>query len=190
MQTVIYEVLEGLIRLLTPILLHTMEEAWKELPTKTSYVQLEDLPQIEDVSKERELISEWDVFFNIESGVAKALEEAKNWKDDPIKKSFEAHVVLYVDKETKDKLNELSDHLEQLLIVSSVEIKEYNEKSTDALDCDGYAVEVIKAEGDVCERCRAVRPEVGSIEGASNLCHRCHDIVQEHFPQYFEEQED
>lgn len=190
MQTVIYTVTEGLIRLLTPILLHTMEEAWKELPGKTSFVQLEDLPQFEDVSKDLETIAEWDVFFNIETGVAKALEEAKNWEENPIKKSFEAHVVLYADQETQNQLNALSNHLEQLLIVSSVEMKEYQDKSAQAHDFEGYAVEVIKAEGQVCERCRAVRPEVASIDGAENLCHRCHDIVQEHFPHYFEEKED
>ena len=133
MQTVIYTVLEGLIPLLSPILLHTMEEAWKELPGAEGFVQLQDLPKFEDVSQDKETVKEWDVFFKVESAVAKGLENAKNDEEHPIKKSFEAKATVYTDQETIDQLNDLSDHLDQLLIVSGLELKLADEANESVL---------------------------------------------------------
>ncbi|XJS09931.1 isoleucine--tRNA ligase [Aerococcaceae bacterium WGS1372] len=184
MQTVIYTILEGFIPLMTPILLHTMEEAWKELPGATSYVQLQDLPAFEDVSRDKETVAEWKVFFNVQSAVAKALEQAKNNEEHPIKKSFEASVTVYTDQDMIDQLNHLSNHLDQLLIVSELELKLLDEKDDLLTDYDGISVKVQPTHGHVCDRCRAVRPEVGTIEGAEELCQRCYDIVESEFPEY------
>lgn len=187
MQTVIYAILEGFIPLMTPILLHTMEEAWKELPGATSFVQLQDLPQFEDVSKDKETVAEWNTFFNVQSAIAKALEQAKNDEEHPIKKSFEASVTLYTDQATIDQLNDLSDHLDQLLIVSALDLQLAEQADGSVTDYDGYGVKVQPAHGHTCDRCRAVRPEVGSIEGAEELCQRCYNIVEATFPEYFNE---
>ncbi|MBZ6526675.1 isoleucine--tRNA ligase [Aerococcaceae bacterium DSM 111021] len=187
MQTVIYTILEGLIPLMSPILLHTMEEAWRELPGVTSFVQLQDMPGFEDVAKDKETIKEWDVFFNVESAVAKGLEQAKNNEEHPIKKSFEAKVTVYTDQDTINQLNALSDHLDQLLIVSAIDLKLTDEANDSAVDYDGYGIKVEPAQGHTCDRCRAVRPEVGTIEEAPELCHRCHTIVEANFPEYFAE---
>ncbi|UUX34013.1 isoleucine--tRNA ligase [Fundicoccus culcitae] len=184
MQTVIYEVLHGLIRLLTPILLHTMEEAWAELPGVEGYVQLQDVPKFEDVTADKELIAQWDDFFKLRQGVHKALEEAKNKAEDPIKKSFEASVEVYLDAAKQEQISGLSDHLDQLMIVSHFAMHDISEAPEDAMTFDNFAVKVSRAQGHVCERCRAVKPEVGTIEEAPELCHRCFTIVKENFPEY------
>ena len=186
MQTVIYEVLHKLIRLLTPILVHTMEEAWKELPgVWEEFVQLTDMPVVENMPAEQLIVDEWAPFFEMQEGVHKALEEAKNWQEDPIKKSFEAHVTVYADQAFINKLNALSDDLAQLLIVSKLDLLPLEDADAEALDFEAYKVTVSRAEGHICERCRAVRPEVGTIEKAPNMCQRCFDIVEEHYPEYF-----
>jgi len=41
----------------------------------------------------------------------------------------------------------------------------------------GVAVLPTPAEGQRCERCWQVLPEVGSAKGAADLCHRCDDAV-------------
>lgn len=187
MQTVIYEILHGLIRLLTPILVHTMEEAWKELPATEGFVQTQEFPSYDHLEVEAKIVEEWQPFFTVRTGVQKALEEAKNWPEDPIKKSFEAAVDLYVSQETADQLNALTDNLAQLLIVSQVRIFTDKEVPESALAFDGYAVEIEPAEGHTCERCRAVRPEVGSIEAAPELCARCFRIIEKDYPEYLEE---
>lgn len=187
MQTVMYLILKDLIPLLTPILVHTMEEAWKVFPGAEGYVQLAEMPQAYDRPEDQAIIEEWQVFFQAQSAVRKALEIAKNAEVNPIKKSFEARVDLYADKDMIEVLNNLSDRLDQLLIVSQFKLLALDQAPESALDIDGLKVEVSPAQGQVCDRCRAVRPEVGSIEGAEELCHRCHHILQEHFPQYFEQ---
>lgn len=189
MQTVIHQVLKDLVVMLAPILLHTMEETWKYLPNTESYVQLQDMPVYEDVTEDEKTIEEWTTFFKVQSGVAKALEEAKNAEEDPIKKSFEAKVTLYADQELVDKLQSYSDDVASLFIVSQLEYRNLDEKPVEALEFDGYAVSVTRADGHICDRCRAVRPEVGTIEGAPELCHRCYDIVEADYPEYFENKE-
>lgn len=186
MQTVIYEILKGLLPLLTPILLHTMEEAWKELPGVSGFVQLQDMPEVGDLSEAKEIIEQWAPFFEVQSGVRKALEEAKNMDENPIKKSFEAAVTVYASDDLQTTLSRLSERLDQLLIVSHFVFKPLEEASDTALDFDGFKVEVSHAQGEVCQRCRAIRPEVGSYEHAPELCTRCYDIVSENFPEYFE----
>lgn len=185
MQTVMYRILKDLLRLLTPILVHTMEEAWQNLPGVEGFIQLQDMPEKKDVQEEQALLDQWQVFFDVQSVVHKGLEEAKKQATDPIKKSFEAKVTVYAPEETRQALEALSDRLDQLYIVSQFELKDVSEAPEASLEIDGMQVLVEKAPGHVCDRCRAVRPEVGTIEGAPELCHRCHDIVSEHFPEYF-----
>ena len=189
MQTVMYRILKDLIRLLTPILVHTMEEAWEVLPGTNDFVQLAEMPEKYDVTNDFETVESWDVFFELQSSVRKALEIAKNQEIDPIKKSFEARVKVYADSERYDRLSKLTDNLDQLLIVSQFELLTEEEATPSASQYDQFKVEVDRAQGEVCERCRAVRPEVGTIEGAPNLCHRCHEIVKNHFVEYFNQPE-
>lgn len=189
MQTVIYTMLKGMLPLLTPILVHTMEEAWKELPAVDGYVQLADIEKVTFSQEDAQTIEEWQVFFEVRQGILKALEEAKNAETDPIKKSFEASVTLFVNSDVQAKLAALSDRLDQLLIVSKFEMKERSQAPVAALDFDTYAVLVERAPGQVCERCRAVKEDVGTIAEAPTLCRRCYDIVKEHYPAYFAEVE-
>ena len=189
MQTVIYAILRDLIPLLTPILLHTMEEAWSVLPGVEGYVQLADMPKATDVTEEKATVAQWQQFFEVKDVVNKALEEAKNNETQPIKKSFEASVTLYAPTEAQAALNALSDQLEQLLIVSKFEMKDNSEVPTDALTVNEFSVVVDPAPGHVCDRCRAVKEEVGAIEAAPELCSRCYEIVAANFPEYFTQED-
>lgn len=188
MQTVIYTILRDLIPLLTPILLHTMEEAWKELPGVEGYVQLAEMPKASNVTEDLQTLSKWSKFFDVRDAVNKALEEAKSNVEHPIKKSFEASVTIYVTEDVQAELRALSDHLDQLLIVSKFEM-EASTAPANALIVDDIAVLVQPAPGHICDRCRAVKEEVGTIENAPELCSRCYNIVSENFPEYFEEKE-
>lgn len=186
MQTVIYDILSGLIPLLTPILLHTMEEAWRELPGVEGYVQLQDMPKVSDIEKDQALIQAWAPFFDLKEGINKVLEEAKNSEEDPIKKSFEAAVTVYADQDLIDTWTKLSDDLAQLMIVSKLSFQPLAAAPEAASNFENFKVLVSHAPGHVCQRCRAKRQEVGSIQEAQDLCQRCYDIVSEHFPTYFE----
>lgn len=186
MQTVIYQVLRDLLPLLTPVLVHTMEEAWKELPGVEGFIQLAEFPTAKPSDSYEATVAQWEVFFHVRQGVQKALEEAKNAIEEPIKKSFEAAVTVYVTETMQAQLSELSGQLDQLMIVSQLEVTTEVAPS-DALVFDDFAVSVKRAVGHVCERCRAVRPEVGTIEGALTLCQRCEAIVRVNFSEFFEQ---
>ncbi|MDO4432502.1 MAG: isoleucine--tRNA ligase [Aerococcaceae bacterium] len=185
MQTVIYTILKGMLPLLTPILVHTMEEAWKELPQTDSFIQLTDIEKVAFTAEDEAVIKEWEPFFKVRQGVLKALEEAKNQETDPIKKSFEAAVTLYTDEALKGQLQALSAELEQLFIVSQCEFQAQEAADDKALSFGEYAVTISRAKGQVCERCRAVKQDVGTIAEAPQLCQRCYQIVKEHYPAYF-----
>ena len=78
----------------------------------------------------------------------------------------------------------LNSNLAQLLIVSNLEIAESIEDApSHAIHSESVAVVVEHAHGETCERCRAIKEDVGSNENAPTLCARCAAIVEEHFPE-------
>ena len=80
----------------------------------------------------------------------------------------------------KEFLTNFDGNLAQLLIVSQLEIKE-GEAPKVAHQFEDLAVLVEKAEGQVCDRCRAVKEDVGSHEALPTLCDRCREIVEKEF---------
>ena len=112
----------------------------------------------------------------------KASEEARNEK--LIGKNFEAKVTLYPSNEVRALLDSLNTNVAQLFIVSELEVaQEGVEAPANAVEGEGVKVVVEHAKGETCERCRAVKIEVGTLEDAPTLCHRCAAIVREHFPE-------
>ena len=186
MQTVIYQILHDLLILVTPILVHTAEEAWKSLNGVDGFIQLQDMPDVEDLAGSQAVIDQWQTFFKVRVGINKALEEAKNAPQDPIKKSFEASVILYLDADDRAALAPFADKLGQYLTVSQLKVEDLDQAPAEALDFETYQVQVHHAEGAICQRCRAVRPEVGRLDQAPDLCQRCYEIVNEEYPEYFQ----
>ena len=182
MQTVIYDVLVRLTKLLTPILVHTCEEVWQYLKEPEAFAQLADFPEPVHVAQAPEILARWAQFHAVRDVVLKALEEARNAK--VIGKSFEAHVTLYPSQEVADLLAQLEANVAQLFIVSQLTVMPVgSEVPTTALVGDGVAVTVAPAVGQTCERCRAIQPEVGTLPEAPTLCARCAAIVAEQFPE-------
>jgi len=181
MQTVFYEVLVKLSKLLTPIIPHTTEEIWSYLKEEEEYVQWAELPEAEAHADQQELLADWSNFLDVRDDVLKALEVARNEKI--IGKSFEAHLTLFVNDETKALFGKLNANLEQLFIVSHITIKDAAEVIAEALAFENSAVFVEHALGETCERCRAIKEEVGTIEDAETLCERCAAIVRSDFPE-------
>ena len=171
-QTVLYENLYALIRLMAPILPYTSEEVYKLLPgTKEESVHLETFPEIVTYKDEEDILELWSIFFNIKDDVYKALEEARNEKI--IGKSLEAKVYLHLREEDKETLTPILPNLKQLLIVSDVVM------STNDLNKYDYCeVEVSKFNGVRCERCWNYFDE---LDITDNICPRCHEVVNEKY---------
>ena len=160
-QTVFYEILVSLIKLLTPILPHTMSEAYDNLAYKEAEdVYLTDMPQ-EETNLDIDLEKQFDKFMEYRDIVLKALEEARANKI--IGKSFNAKLTITLDDEAKKIFMPIEEDAKQLLIVSQLEFKEGNK----------FDVLVEPATGCTCARCWMIVPVCNEDE----LCPRCASII-------------
>ena len=184
MQTVIYDAAVKLAKILTPILPHTMEEIWGFLKEDEDYVQLANMPKVENYANRDELLENWAKFMKLRDDVLKALEDARNKK--LIGKSFEAAVTIYPDKETKAMLDELDADFREILIVSKLTISD-DPAPADAEQLANAAVVVKHADGEVCPRCRMIRTDIGADSKLPVLCGRCAEIVEANYPEAVQE---
>ncbi|NYS32400.1 isoleucine--tRNA ligase [Streptococcus danieliae] len=183
MQTVFYDILVKLTKLLTPILPHTAEEIWSYLEfEEADFVQLTDFPEVESFANGEQLLKEWKTFFSFRSHAQKALEEARAGK--VIGKSLEAELLVYASPELLAELEALETNLAQLLIVSKLSLAS-EPAPAEALSFEDLALVVKPAEGQVCQRCRRVDPSVGTNNNPNldMVCDHCASILEANFPE-------
>ena len=179
-QTVIYNVLNAIVKIVAPILSFTSEEAWQFIRHTAGEdgrsVFFNDFPKAQGLSAPAEFTAKWDKIIAVRNDVQKALELARAEKK--IGASLEAVVTVYADADEKAFLDTVPD-LAQLFIVSGVKI------SCDAAPADavagenaGVSVLVAKAEGEKCQRCWAYTGDVGYDEKHPTLCKRCASIIE------------
>ncbi|OKO85900.1 Isoleucyl-tRNA synthetase [Geobacillus proteiniphilus] len=79
MQTVLYETVVALAKLIAPILPHTADEVWEHIPNRrenVESVQLTDMPEPIAIDGEEALLAKWDAFMDVRDDILKALENA------------------------------------------------------------------------------------------------------------------
>lgn len=184
MQTVFYDILVALTKLMNPIIPFTSEEIWGYLKEDEEYAYLSDMPAVQHFDDEEELMDVWQAFMDFRDEVLKALEEARNEK--LIGKSFEAAVTVYPSEPVKMMLDAVNANIAQILIVSDFTISSESAPEA-AMKFDDCAILVEHAHGETCERCRAIKEDVGSHKDLPTLCDRCATIVEEVYPQAVEE---
>lgn len=180
-QTVLYETLLALVKLTAPILPHTADEVWSHIDwVKEESVQLVDMPESKHISDAAALQDKWDRFMTLRNDVLKALEVARNEK--VIGKSLTAAIKLYPTNETKELLQSVKEDLKQLFIVSGFSIAgSYEEAPEGAQDFGQAKIVIEKADGETCERCWIVTPDVGENKNHPTLCPRCASIVETYY---------
>lgn len=182
MQTVFYDILVGMTKLLTPFLPHTTEEVWEYLPEPEEFVQLTEIPEATTFDNEDELLATWDAFMELRSHVLKALEEARDAK--LIGRSLEAEADLYVTPSQQTTLDNLNADAALMFGVSKLRVHSADDTPADAeVFADKAAVKVAVAQGQTCERCRMVKEDVGSDPDFPQLCARCAQLVRENYPE-------
>jgi isoleucyl-tRNA synthetase len=171
-QTAMYVMADGLARLLAPILPVTADELWRHLPGASSReesVHIAVFPrkveQLVDVDVDRA----WSRLREIRDEVNRALETARQGKI--IGTSLAAHVSLTAGGDAAALLARHEADLPMLFIVSQV--------SLDVSGPDGVSVSVSRAEGEKCERCWRVLPELSQEPAVPGLCSRCVDALPE-----------
>ncbi|MFZ3587998.1 isoleucine--tRNA ligase [Bacillus sp. DJP31] len=177
-QTVLYESLLTLTKLVAPILPHTADEVWPYIPGMAeASVQLVDMPEAGIIAQSDELEKKWDHFMLLRDDVLKALEIARNVKI--IGKSLTASVTLFTSVKVDALLQSIHEDLKQLFIVSNVEIGGSVENAPGtAHKFEDVSIVITAAEGETCERCWIVTPTVGQDVDHLTLCTRCAEVIK------------
>ena len=179
MQTVFYDILVKITKLLTPILPHTAEEIWSYLEFEAEdFVQLSELPEAQTFANQEEILDTWSAFMDFRGQAQKALEEARNEK--VIGKSLEAHLTVYPNEVVKTLLGAVDSNVAQLLIVSELTIAE-GPAPEGAVAFEDVAFTVDRAAGEVCDRCRRIDPTTAERHYHATICDHCASIVEENF---------
>lgn len=178
-QTVMYDILQVLLRLITPILAFTSEEIYSFLPKDDNApqsVQMLSMPRVKEEYKDDVLAAKWDTIFAVKEKVAKELEAARVAKT--IGHSLDAAVTIYCDDDIYDICASLGDYLPYVLIVSQARLRKLSAKPNDITAEDGVAVSVEAAAGIKCARCWIYSETVGENENHPDLCHRCATVME------------
>ncbi|WP_049409610.1 isoleucine--tRNA ligase [Staphylococcus pettenkoferi] len=173
MQTVLYQIVVDMTKLLAPILAHTADEVWSYIPhVQEESVHLTDMPQVQDV--DTELVEKWNTFMKLRDDVNRALEIARNEK--VIGKSLEAKVTIgsNSDFDATEFLQGFED-LQQLFITSQAEVVDNVEGGASYAHGD---IKIEHADGEKCQRCWNYSEELGSVGELTDLCPRCQAVVK------------
>ncbi|MDE5620427.1 MAG: isoleucine--tRNA ligase [Ruminococcus sp.] len=170
-QTTMYKILSAVARLAAPIISFTAEEIWGFMPHSanddTQSVFLNQMPEKSGIEFSAEFVEKWNFIYSTREAVNKALEEARNAKT--IGKSLEAGIVIHASAEDYEKYNALAEQLAKILIVSDVTVEKSDSETS---------FEVVKADGDKCERCWCYSKYVGTNHEHPTLCQRCVTAVE------------
>ncbi|MDO8524901.1 MAG: isoleucine--tRNA ligase [Candidatus Omnitrophota bacterium] len=179
-QTAMYELLNGLLRIMAPILAMTADEAWSYVhqDERSGSIHLESWPR-EDLDSffEKGLNEKWARLIALREAVLKRLEEKRQANE--IGSGLEARVILATsDKEYKKLFKGNADILRYVFIVSQVEL---NKEPADKDNIDPavpVVIQIEKARGIKCQRCWNYSPQVGAFKEHPALCERCVKAVE------------
>ena len=161
---------------LAPVLVFTMEEVWLErFPGDDSSVHLIDMPETPDVWLNPDLAAKWARVRAARRAVTAALEVQRT--DKVIGASLEAAPVVHIDD--ADMFAALKSVVfEDLCITSAISL------TTDPAPAEafhlpevpGVGVVFEKAEGEKCQRCWKILPDVGA-HSHIGVCGRCEEAL-------------
>lgn len=164
---------------LAPFLCFTAEEAWlSRHPGEEESVHLRTFPEVPGDWRNDALAERWTVVRRLRRVITGALELERAAKR--IGSSLQAHPKIWAGNDYRDAVVGLD--LAELAITSAADFVE-GDAPGDAFqlaDVPGVAVRVDRAQGEKCERCWQVLPDVGSHPLHPTLCGRCVDAVERH----------
>jgi isoleucyl-tRNA synthetase len=169
-QTAMFIIVDGLARLLAPVLSVTMDELWRLLPgQREESVHMALFPRDLEQWKDAALLERWAALAAVRDQVNLQLEEKR--KDKTIAANLSAKAVIASAGDTAKLLSDYRDYLPTLFGVSEVDLK--------TSEPQDLAVSVDRASGTKCERCWRYVPSVSSEPDRTGLCPRCVDALAE-----------
>lgn len=175
-QTVLYEIVVTLLKLLSPVLSFTCEEAWQELRKLPCGKGLEDsiflstFPDTVYFKGDTKIREKWEEIRLIRAQVLKALEEAR--QKGIIGAPLEAALIFNSsDEKTKEFLKATLPLWPEVAIVSQATVAQ--EPGKEKLD-----ITVQHAAGQKCPRCWQWKQDIGSHAKYADICGRCADVLE------------
>ncbi|MEE8479752.1 MAG: isoleucine--tRNA ligase, partial [Desulfobacterales bacterium] len=181
-QTVLYIILDSIVRLMAPVLSFTSEEIWNFMPgykEKETSIHLASLPDVKEEWKDSNLAKKWHRILEVRGEVTKALEKAR--VDKLIGHSLDASVTISANEDLYNGLYLYVDDLRSIFITSEASLVK-DESIPDAYESDeieGLSILVRPATDDKCERCWIHDTSVGTNSEQPTICNRCRDALEE-----------
>ncbi len=184
-QTVLFTILDGLLRLLAPVLCFTAEEAWNHLYSLDPKAPLEEGVFFADFPKkpagveyDREMMEKWEQLIRVRSEITKALEIARREK--VIGHSLEAEVLLRSEGDLKKFVESEWETVKEISIISK--LSRFDDKKDEGIlfeseEMEGLKIRVVAAPGEKCERCWIRSITVGKDQNHPKICERCAGVV-------------
>jgi len=170
-QTVMWRILDSLVRMLAPILAHTAEESWSAMKFRSQdaeSVHLALMPEA-DVSIDTEADkSKWEQIMELRDEVLRVLEGLR--QEQKIGSNQEACVsISLADGELAGAAEQFgAEQLASLCIVSEVKLERGAAETT---------VKAEKSSYQKCQRCWNYWPSVGTDGKHPDLCQRCVEVL-------------
>lgn len=178
-QTVLYETLQVLVRILTPVMPHQAEDIWQNTPEMQrgglESILLADWVKLNKEWDNAQLEEDFTKILKTREVVTRAIEPLRAEK----KVGSSLEVAVYVKSDDSEILKANAKDLADIFITSQAYVAEaapaevLNEYTE-----NGITVWVTKAEGEKCERCWKFR-KLGEHAGHETICSDCYDAVTE-----------
>jgi len=173
-RTVLDEVFQRVVLWFAPVLSFTCEEVWQaRYGVDAPSVHRQLWPETPAVWRDSALAEKWDQVLKVRGVVTSAIEIMR--RDKTIGSSLQAAADIYVDDSTS------IDDLDwaEITITSGARLctGDVPDGAFSLDNVPGVAVDISVAEGDKCERCWVIKPEVTAH---GELCGRCADAVATH----------
>ena len=181
-QSALYTILDGMTRLLAPILAFTSQEIWAAMPHDSSAdgecVLFNDIPGYrDDLALSGEELHRWGLLVSLRDAVNKALENAR--AAGVFKKAQDTELTISVAEE-KDADFLRSADLAALCIVSKVDVTTQPIEGERAEDClIPCTIAVQLSQAPKCPRCWNHDEHIGTPGHHAELCDRCAAVLGE-----------
>ena len=178
-QTVLYETLQVLVRILTPVMPHQAEDIWQNTPEMQrgglESILLADWVKFNKEWDNAQLEEDFTKILKTREVVTRAIEPLRAEK----KVGSSLEVAVYVKSDDSEILKANAKDLADIFITSQAYVAEAAPSEVlNEYTENGITVWVTKAEGEKCERCWKFR-KLGEHAGHETICSDCYDAVTE-----------
>jgi isoleucyl-tRNA synthetase len=169
-QTAMYKILDCLIRMLAPILVHTAEEVWAVMKFKSveaESIHFAEMPKVDGSIDWQKDEPKWQKLMELRNKVLGVLEPLR--KDKIIGSNQESSVTIRCDADSAAAIEKFGiENFAALCIVSEVKLEKGATETT---------VSAQKSSHRKCQRCWNYWPSVGKNSKFTDICERCVEVI-------------